>query len=260
MASNINRELEAEGRALVALAADRSLPLRLLGGIAVRLTCPSAARAPFDRVCGDLDFASGGKAAAVEAVFSAADWSPEPEFNLYNGGERLIFRKAELKADIFLGDFRMCHRIPLAGRLTADPLSLPLAELLLTKLQVVEACGKDLGDAACLLVDHGPGDGDGPVINREAFLRPCARDWGLWRTVSASLTKVLEWSREHVADASQLALITARVAELTALLEATDKSLAWKARSMAGDRIRWYELPEEVGGLGIGVGARFRDQ
>jgi hypothetical protein len=250
MASNVNKELEAEGRALVALAADRSSSLRLLGGIAVRLTCPSAARAPFDRVCGDLDFASGGKAAAVEAAFAVAGWSPEPEFNLYNGGERLIFRKAGLKADVFLGDFRMCHRIPLGGRLTADPLSLPLAELLLTKLQVVEANGKDLGDAACVLLDHALGDGDGTDINREAFLRPCARDWGLWRTAGVSLAKVLDWSRDHVADASELALIAGRVAELSALLEAADKSIAWKARAVAGDRIRWYELPEEVGGLG----------
>ena len=250
MVSNINRELEAEGRTVVATAADRSSPLRLLGGIAVRLTCPSAARAPFDRVCGDLDFASGGKAAAVEAAFAAAGRSPQPEFNLYNGGERLIFRKGELKADVFLGDFRMCHRIPLAGRLTADPLSLPLAELLLTKLQVVEANGKDLGDTACILLDHAPGDGDGQSINREAFLRPCSRDWGLWRTAGLSLAKVLDWSRENVADASELALIAGRVAELSALLEAADKSLAWKARSVAGDRLRWYELPEEVGGVG----------
>ena len=39
-------------------------------------------------------------------------------------------------------------------------------------------------------------------------------------------------------------------AELSTLLEAADKSIAWKARAVAGDRIRWYELPEEVGGLG----------
>ncbi len=247
---DLTRELEAEGRALVALAASRSLPLRLLGGIAVRLTCASAARAPFGRACGDLDFAAGGAArggaAAVEAAFAAAGWSPEPEFNLYNGGERLIFLKAGMKADVFLGDFGMCHRIPLAGRLTADSLALPLAELLLTKLQIVEACVKDLGDAACILLDHAPGDGDGDLINRAAFLRPCARDWGLWRTVSATLAKVLDWSRDHVADESELARIAARAGELSALLESGDKSLAWKARSVAGDRIRWYELPEEV--------------
>jgi hypothetical protein len=242
----VTRELESEGRRLVGMAAERSLTLRLLGGIGIRLTCPSSARPPFDRDCGDLDFAAGGGAAAVEETFRAAGWSPAAEFNLYNGGERLIFHRGELKADVFLGDFKMCHKIPLEGRLGVDPLALPLAELLLTKLQIVEANEKDFSDTACILLDHEPGVADGSAIDRLSFLRPCARDWGLWRSVSASLQNVIGWSQGHVADRAALALIVGRAAELAGLLESTDKSLAWKARSLAGDRIRWYELPEEI--------------
>jgi hypothetical protein len=239
-------QLEAEGRRLVALAGDGSRALRLLGGVAIRVTCPSSARAPFQRACGDLDFAARGSAGAIEALFAEAGWAPEAEFNLYNGGERLIFHRGELKADLFRGDFHMCHRIALGGRLDADPLALPLAELLLTKLQIVEANGKDLADAACLILDHEVGSGDGDSINAEAFLRPCASDWGLWRTASASLGKVLAWSELDVADPGQRALISGRIAELLALLRSGGKTLAWKARSIVGEAVRWYELPEEV--------------
>jgi hypothetical protein len=239
-------ELEAEGRRLVALGGEKRLTLRLLGGIGVRATCPSFLAPPFDRACGDLDFAARGSAAAVERTFLAAGWVPEREFNLYNGGERLIFRRGELKADLFLGDFRMCHRIALNGRLDADPLALPLAELLLTKLQVVEANDKDLADATCILLDHEPGLGDGPRIDREAFAGHCASDWGLWRTATASLDKTASWAESHVQDRANLAIILSHRSELAELLRSSRKSLSWKARSVLGESMRWYELPEEV--------------
>jgi hypothetical protein len=228
------------------MAGDRSLILRLVGGIAIRATCPSCSGAPFDRACEDVDFVAGGTARAVEETFVDAGWSPSLEFNLYNGKERLIFRSGEMKADVFLGGFKMCHRIPLGRRLGTDPIAIPLAELLLTKLQIVEANEKDLADAACILLDHQPGAGDGQLVDRGAFAGPCASDWGLWRTVSATLDKVDEWASAHVPDRSAMETIRSRCAELSTLLRSTSKTLSWKARSVLGDAIRWYELPEEV--------------
>jgi len=238
-------DLEAEGRSLVQ-AAGGSPALRLLGGMAVRVTCPSSGKAPFERACGDLDFAARGSQAAIEGLFRNSGWSADAQFNLYNGAERLIFHKAELKADVFLGDFEMCHRIPLDGRLDADPLALPLAELLLTKLQIVEANGKDLGDAACILLDHSLGAGDGDHIDIQAFIRPCLSDWGLWRTVLGSLGKVQAWSAGNLGDRSLLERITSRCAELEALLRASPKTPRWRARALLGESLKWYKLPEEV--------------
>jgi len=37
-----------------------------------------------------------------------------------------------------------------------------------------------------------------------------------------------------------------RLTELWKVVDAQSKSMKWKLRSQVGDRVRWYELPEEV--------------
>jgi hypothetical protein len=99
--------LVASAEAIVAEAKARGVIARLLGGVAVRATCPSSLAAPFARTYGDLDFASPGKPAEIEAAFAAAGWEPDREFNLYNGSTRLYFRSGPFMADVFVGGFKM---------------------------------------------------------------------------------------------------------------------------------------------------------
>jgi hypothetical protein len=56
--------------------------------------------------------------------------------------------------DIFLGTFNMCHSLNLEGRMEQEPLTLPLSDLLLTKLQIVKLNPKDALDSLVLLGDH----------------------------------------------------------------------------------------------------------
>lgn len=246
--SDGNDYLLEESAALVGAAADSRFDLRLLGGLAVRGRSPSSRREPWARECTDCDFFARSKAAAVESLFSARGWSADKEFNLYNGESRLSFRSPDggKKADVFLNSFRMCHRIPLDSRVAVDELTLPLAELLLTKLQVVEANDKDFRDVACILMDHAVGDRDGTTINRNAFASACAADWGLWRTISGNLEKFRSWLPASGAAPEELASALDRSAALDDALRSAPKSLAWKARALIGERSVWYELPEEV--------------
>jgi hypothetical protein len=94
--------------------------------------------------------------------------------------------------------------------------SVSLADLLLTKLQVFHITGKDLADALCLLADHGVADSDGEAeaISLPRLTSVLAADWGFCHTVEA--------------------------------IAAAPKSRAWKLRSRIGERIKWYETPEEV--------------
>lgn len=240
-------ELLAEAAALAAACEARGATLRLLGGVAVKATCPSSRVAPFARACADVDFVSSGMSAPVEAAFAERRWSGDREFNLYNGDRRLIFHSPSgLKADVFVGSFRMCHMVPLDGRLGSDDLALPLAELLLTKLQVFEICQKDLADAACILADHETGEADGDFVNTQAIASACAADWGLWRTVGDSLGALAAWMQASAASDEAKSRVAARVAAIQAAIGAAPKSLRWKARSAVGDRMKWYELPEEV--------------
>ncbi len=243
-----NEYLLEEAIALVGAASAARIDMRLLGGLAVRARSAASRRAPWSRVCGDCDFYARAKQSAVEAVFVSRGWRADAEFNLYNGDSRLSFHSpsGEKKADVFLNAFSMCHDIPLAPRSASGGATLPVHELLLTKLQVVETNDKDFRDVACLLLDHEiGGDGDAS-IDAASFAAACSGDWGLWKTVGLGLERFRAWLPGSGASAQEEAAARAKAAALTDALEASPKSIGWKARALVGERVKWYRLPEEA--------------
>lgn len=238
-----------EAQRLVALAAERGLTMRLLGGLAIRVHSPSAAHRALARAYPDLDFALAGKRGdRLEALLSEAGYAPNKSFNLYNGDRRLLFfdETHDRQVDVFVGGFHMCHRLPITDRIGLEPLTLPLAELLLTKMQVVQMNEKDVRDLCALLLDHPLGDHDDDVINLPLVAGVCAEDWGLWKTVTLSIEKVRDFSDAYDLDAGQKLTLAERLGVLRQALDDAPKSLKWKARARVGERVQWYELPEEV--------------
>lgn len=68
-------DIVAEGEHLVGLASGSGLTLRLLGGVGIRLRCPSSADPPFRRAYGDLDFAAAARSSgAVGALLESAGY------------------------------------------------------------------------------------------------------------------------------------------------------------------------------------------
>jgi hypothetical protein len=248
--SAILADVIAEGRRLNDLAEAEGVAVRLLGGVAIRLRGPQLPAA-FERAYGDLDWAtSRGGSAVAQRFFADAGYAPEVAFNALNGKDRLLFHDEVngRQLDVFVGSFRMCHEIPIHARLEQDPVTLPLAELLMTKLQIVELNHKDIGDGLALLHGHEIGDEDGDVINASHIAALCAGDWGLWRT----LTRSLQTCRDHLGSfdlaPEDSGLIAARLDALERHIEEREKSRKWRLRARIGERKRWYELPEEVDG------------
>lgn len=244
-ATRTPEEVEAEARRLVAVAATEGVELRLLGGLAVRVHCPGHSLGK-ERDYNDVDFVTADDLPKVERAFEAADYEPFTRFNALHGHSRAIFYGPgdKLKVDIFLGSFSMCHTLPLGERLDADELTVPLAELLLTKLQIVRLTAKDLLDLCVLLAEHPVGDGDVETIDGERIAALCSRDWGLQHTVERALDRVdAEAERLLPADAPA---IRERVAELRRRLAAHPKTRKWRMRARLGERLPWYEEPDEV--------------
>ena len=70
-------------------------------------------------------------------------------------------------------------------------------------------------------------------------------DWGFCHTVERNLGKVAEqWADAPIPDAPYP--VDGQVATLLADLVAMPKSLGWKARARVGERVQWYETPEEA--------------
>ncbi len=245
----IHEDALEEARRLVAEAEAQSLKLRLLGGLAIRLHSPSAAHRSLARTYPDLDFAIAGKRGdKVEALLPGLGYVPNKNFNLLNGDRRLLFydEANARQIDVFVGSFHMCHRIPITERMALEPLTIPLSELLLTKMQVVKMNEKDVRDLCALIVDHPFGEGDEEMFNLPFIARLCCEDWGLWKTVTVSAQKVRDFCDAYDLEAGDKLTIIERLTVLREALDAAPKSFKWRARDRIGERVQWYELPEEV--------------
>ncbi|HET7467327.1 MAG TPA: nucleotidyltransferase family protein [Candidatus Dormibacteraeota bacterium] len=236
--------IEEAGR--IAEAAKKAgVKVKLLGGAGIHLHSPSAARPPLKRKYGDLDYAMSKKdRKAVLALFPSLGYEANERFNLMNGDTRLYFYDAAhgRQVDVFIDVFKMSHVIDLRGRLDGDgPCATP-SDLLLSKLQIYEVNRKDLIDVIALLLDHPIGDGE-DAIDAAYLTRLACADWGLCRTVELNFPKLL-----HVLDELDVdrELVRSRVQELQAAIAAGPKPLKWRLRAQVGDRVQWYELPEET--------------
>ncbi len=243
-------DIETEARRIVAAGEAQGIVLRLLGGLAVRLHASSAAHRALARSYPDIDIATPARSGrSVETLIAGLGYEPDRSFNLLNGASRLLFydQPHTRQVDVFVGGFDMCHRLPIAERLDREPLTVALAELLLTKLQIVELNEKDVRDTLALLLSHPVDERDGDCLNAAQVARLCASDWGLWRTITANLESCRDRLPEYDLPPDQQEPIAGRFDELLERIEREPKSRGWRLRARIGERRRWYELPEEVG-------------
>ena len=147
----------------------------------------------------------------------------------------------------------MCHVLDFRPGYGKLPFTLDAIDILLSKLQIVELNEKDardilqlLGRAACRRRRLAPR----PVgLDIARFGQVLAADWGWWRTVTGNLAKLPGMA------AGKPALVLpgaphdplAHAAQLAEAARSVPKGMKWKIRANIGDRVRWYELPEEVG-------------
>ncbi len=249
--SGTRSEVAEEALRLAEEAEREDLPLRLLGGVAIRLRARDGLHPAFEREYADLDWiAPKGASPDAQRFFEAMGYTPQVRFNAIHGRERLLYfdEQNDRQVDVLIGTFRMSHEIPFGKRLALEPVTVPLAELLLTKLQIVELNEKDVRDALALLHDHPVEGEDGDAINGAQIARLCAADWGLWRTFTANLGSLADHLERYDLPEESKERIAARIEELQARIEEEPKSFGWKMRAKIGERKRWYELPEEVEG------------
>ena len=247
--SNSPKTLEGvaeEGVRLAVAARDEELNLRLLGGVAIWCHCPSARVAPLTRTYGDADFVGrAGDRKRITQFMEEHGYEPDRMFNALHGATRLNFHDParDRPVDVLLDRFAMAHELDLRDSVSSDQLTISLADLLMTKLQVVNINEKDVRDLLALLIDHGPGDGD---IDLARMLEATRNDWGLEHTMHRSLATLGRMMSAFDLSPEQVTTVQARIAELTAALHGAPKGARWKMRARIGERVKWYEEPEEA--------------
>ena len=240
-----------EAKRILDAAKEGGIILRLFGGVAVKYHCPSAMHRSLLRAYPDLDFFGKGKQGReIRKLFTNLGYEPNQRFNALHGATRLIFEDAKNQrvVDIFLDVFRMCHTLHLGDRLTLDDYTIPVSDLLLTKLQVVEINDKDIRDLIAILKDHDVVDqvtsGEKEVIDAGYISALCSDDWGLCKTISLTLRKLLTFLPKYELEPEAKLSLETRINILLHAIETAPKSFKWKLRDKVGEKKRWYDLPE----------------
>ncbi|MEX1172522.1 MAG: hypothetical protein WEG56_07915 [Chloroflexota bacterium] len=253
-----------ESLRIVDAAEARGLRVRLIGGMAVRAHAPGwTARTRRTEV--DLDFVAASRdRASLYAMLEEEGYTPDRRHNaLFRHQGYFVDAPRNRPVDVLFDRLDMCHRIEFADRLAAASPTLPLAELLLSKLQVVKINRKDILDAMILLAEHPLGPDDGApdarhglaMFNVPRIVALTSSDWGWWRTVTGNLEKLASYlATEHTPEdvdldngRSVLFDPATQVAALQTAIAEAPKSTRWRLRARIGERQPWYREPEEMG-------------
>jgi hypothetical protein len=246
-------KFENEVRRIVDAGNAASITLRLLGSLAFHHHCPHFGhlQARLGRAYTDIDFAAYGRQAAQIRKWmpAALGYREDPQVYINTEGQRMIFEHPGngLHVDIFVDKLDFCHTIYWKDRLEKDSPTIPLAEMVLEKLQIVKINEKDIVDMIMLLLEHPWGDHDQETINLSAIAGLCAGDWGLWRTSTINLDKIKRLAQSYaVLTGPEKTRVAAQVDHALSAINQAPKSLGWKMRDRIGDKVKWYKDVEEV--------------
>lgn len=197
-------QLEEEALDLLESAERRGVVLRLYGSLAFRIRC-RAKRERFDRerpsVIRDIDFVSLLRwKKVIETLLRERGWRLDRDLATAPSARASILyyvreRRITARCDVAYNDLEYSHLINLENRLGVDDFTIPLAELLLSKLQAMRMAKKDCFDVVMLLLTQpfAENDADGISVRRIAEL--CYRDFGLAEAARAAAACVAEYAK-----------------------------------------------------------------
>jgi hypothetical protein len=245
-------KFEQELQRIVAAGDSARLTLRVLGALAFRTHCPQFGylQEKMGRSYTDIDFAAYARdSKGIRALMAGLGYAEDKEVFVVSEGSRAIFEnpQSHIHVDVFYEKLDFCHVIPWNGRLEMDSPTIPLAEMLLEKTQIVQINEKDVIDMIMLFLEHNLGEDDRETINLKRVAKLCAEDWGLWRTVSMNLEKIATLAENYDSlNREHKSRVKSQVGEALRRMEAEPKSMAWRLRARVGDRVKWYKDVDEV--------------
>ena len=241
-------------RILEALGApeNKHMVMRLIGALAFRTHCPKYGyiQDKLGRVFTDFDFASYPRFFKdIIRVLTELGYEEDKQVTQLFGDRRMIFHDPAFgrHIDVFFNALEYCHKLSFVGRLEVEQYTLPLAELLLEKMQIVQINEKDVIDTIMLLREHPLGEIDKETINTTILIKTLSNDWGFWRTVTGNLKLVDGKLGEYSAlTGEERRIVHEQVNSLLQQIDSAPKSVGWKLRSRIGEKMKWYKDVEEL--------------
>jgi len=244
-----------EAIACVKDADKEGIPLRIMGGLAIYLHCQDYKNLweklgrLGKRVFTDIDFMSYRKfREKIVNFFQERDYMLDKRTLMYYGESRLIFFGDKCPMiDVFFDKLEMNHTIDFRKRLEADTPTIPPAELLLEKMQIVKIAEKDIKDSIVLLRAHKVDFHDNDAINLEILKKAgLTSDWGFWYTFTTNLEKiVISLDKYDVLTENDKEDIKRKIRKIKDYIDKQPKSMSWKIRAKIGTKKKWYNDVED---------------
>ena len=246
-----------EGLRIVSEAQKEGILLRILGGCGLyirmlnhRIKHDSLFRS-MKRVPKDIDFVTYSKyRPKIEDFMMKMGYYADKNVMVLTRSTRHIYHSKEHRwhVDVIFDKAEFCHTINYKGLLEIDSPTVPLAELLLQKMQIVEINEKDLKDIILLLAEYDFGESDDDeTINTRRIAKTLAKDWGFYYTFTLNAIKV----KKYIEDSKEILLedknyLSQKIDTLVKIIENEPKTMKWKMRSIIGAKKKWYKTVEEV--------------
>jgi len=245
MAAKPSSHLFDEAMRIIERADEQGITLRLMGAIAIKHHCPEYRNLheTLGRELSDIDLVGYRREIEkADKLLGGLGFLKQLSVSMLIANRRIFVHSSQkCTVDIFLDKLIMCHTIDFTNRLEVDHPTIPLAEMLLSKMQIVKLTEKDVKDAIILLREHKIGEGDKETVNSKRIGDILSSDWGFYYTVTTNLQKVKNLVTTYDAlSEKDKADVASKVDMLSKAIEEKPKTLGWKLRAKVGTKKIWY--------------------
>ena len=238
-----------EGKRITEAAQQKGIYLRVMGPLALHyyfmdhVDLYARLERLGDRYFTDIDYAAYGKTRKhLMDFFKTVGYECDLATMAMTGKSRHIYFGGKVPMiDVFIDELNYCHKVTFEGRLDKDPYSIPLADILLQKLQIWEINDKDYKDMEFLFIVSEFGDDDERKINQSYIAQRFSDDWGFWYTATTNLDRL----KQHVDTVADLTdeeknRVKQMADHLRARIDAEPKTKGWEKRAKKGTKKIWY--------------------
>lgn len=229
--------------AIIELAKEKNIQLRLLGGLGVYNKCFQVNdlftlhREPFS----DIDLVCYGKdIVSLENLFLTINYEQDKVFKTQFGYQRRVFYSPEnISVEVFLNDLYLCQTVKTGNRLILDFPTITSTDLFLSKIQKINLSHKDVIDLIILLSNIPLTDNE-DSINISYITTLCASDWRWWKTISDNLSFIKNY--KTIFDKNRIDLA---IGILEDRIHKSKKNIFWSLRNIIGTKINWYNQVDD---------------
>lgn len=246
--------VELEAADLLHVAHDAGVTVRLIGSLAIARRCPAHRHLLAElgrRPPRDIDFMGYARdERALDRLLTERGYVLHPSVSHSRewGVQRLIYTHPADggKVDIFLDQLVMAHTIDFSGLLEREQVTVSLADLLLSKLQIYRITQNDLIDLTVLLAEHDLGEAP-QQIGLDRLTKVLGDDWGFTHGAKLNLAALSDSLGGFSALEPPIAdRVRGRASRLVEAIDAAAKTTRWRLRSRVGTRAPWYEHVDDV--------------